>query len=95
MTTAELTSLLRDAEAALWSVVNGDTSTAQRTQRELARALRELDLGTPDGVCPCGKPLVQQGIGRPKAYCNPTCRKREQRKRQAPKTSKDVVLYHA
>jgi hypothetical protein len=83
-TRSELVSLLRHAESALWDVVCGDTSTVQRAHQEIALALRRLSIETADGTCAdCGNTLVQRGNGRPREYCNDTCKKRAQRKRRA------------
>jgi hypothetical protein len=80
MTYQQLVSLLRVAETALWDLGQKDDN-ALRAQQEIARALRAVDSAA--NCAQCGKPLAQQGSGRPKTYCGATCRSAAYRERQA------------
>jgi hypothetical protein len=72
MTRAELISLLRVAESALWDAASKAPETMDAHQR-IALALRAVDS---EEQCPqCGNPLVQPAVGRPKRYCGDNCRK--------------------
>ncbi len=79
MTRKQLISLLRVAESALWTAATVSPE-AQSAQQQIALALRAVDAAD---KCPqCGNPLVQPEIGRPKRYCEDTCRKAAYRERR-------------
>jgi hypothetical protein len=85
---SDLIAALRDAKTTLVEYLGGDSAKADRMAPELLEqieaVLRADAVARAEGAClSCGKGVQQPPTGRPRLYCNDTCKKRAQRQRKA------------